>query len=332
MNYRKILLCTLIMVMAALSGAAAQDDSTEIVFVTGQFSSDIAIATSDTIVSVMEKIVSIPDDISIYDLSTPQWSPDAMHIAFSDGRNIFIVDVDGSDLVQLTAYDDPLLPRIANISWSTDGKTIAATLYYDNSDDNNYWIRLIDVETTDEHDITSGDYSDGFYGISWSPNGDFIVFTSNREGFVSGATGLYVLNLETGSVSSLTDISSRVRFDRYPSWSPDGLQIAFVSENYDDGGWDIYLIDADGSNLQRLTNSENAPEVSGLIFGGTIDWSPDGDKIVFTACINPYPEGCELFTIDVDGQNLTQITDNEAYGAFDPNWKPRSDEIINDNE
>jgi Tol biopolymer transport system component len=160
-------------------------------------------------------------------------------------------------------------------------------MYYENQDESDYWIRLINTDTLHERDITSGDHTDGFYGLSWSPDGNSIVFTSNRDGFVPSATGLHVLNVETGAVSALTDISSRFRFDRYPSWSPDGSRIAFVTENFDDGRWDIYFIDVDGSNLQRLTNQANTPEIDIANVRGTIDWSPDGGRIVFTACPNP---------------------------------------------
>lgn len=307
-----IRLGSLFLVLSGLSGLVAQSDNTEIVFVTGHYYYDIAIASSD-------EVALVTDASNTYaKLGTPQWSPDASRIAFTDHRIIYTVKVDGSDLVQLTDYEPLSGHSVRNISWSPDGRTIAATVHLTDESYKGYRIRLIDAETLAERDITSGDHSDGMSGLSWSPDGKYIVFTSNRNSRLLGATGLYVLDVETGEVSALTDVSIRRRDDRYPSWSPDGTQIAYVTENDAGGGWDIYLIDVNGSNRQRLTNRSNSPAV---YFGGTIDWSPDGDRIVFTAC-DLYPEGCELFTIAVDGTDLRQITDDEDAGAFDPSWRP----------
>jgi TolB protein len=56
--------------------------------------------------------------------------------------------------------------------------------------------------------------------------------------------------------------------DRCPMWSPDGRRIAFVSDHY--GHEEVWVIDADGTDAQRLT-----------VNGGVPGWSPDGERIAF---------------------------------------------------
>lgn len=310
-------MAVLIVLLALFSSTAAQDNAAEIVFVTGSFYYHIAISSSNG-------VRSITNEQTYSHLNTPQWSPDGSRIAFTDDKNIYIVDSDGAKLMQLTNYDDLTGQTISNISWSPDGLTIAATLYSGHESYRGYWIRLINVGKPNEKDITSHDYTDGMYGISWSPDGKSIVFTSSRGSDIPSASGLFLLDVKSSKVSALTDISTRRRDDMYPSWSSDGKQIAFVSLNDNDGRWDVYLFDVSTLHFERLTNATNAPNVSGSVFGGTIDWSPDGVKIAFSACPNPYPEGCDLFTIHVDGTNLVQITYDENNGEFDPNWKPNT--------
>lgn len=93
-----------------------------------------------------------------------------------------------------------------------------------------------------------------------------------------------------------------------PAWSPDGTRIAFGSDH--EGFRGIYVMDADGSNIQRLSDTragENCPE-----------WSPDGTKLVFAS----WRDGDgEIYIMDADGGNLQKLTDNGFEEEF-PAWRP----------
>jgi eukaryotic-like serine/threonine-protein kinase len=109
-----------------------------------------------------------------------------------------------------------------------------------------------------------------------SPDGNWIVFRT-----VGGQEDLFLVRSDGTGLRKLTDDIHR---DRGPSWSPDGKRVAFYS-NRDEGKYEIWAINADGSGLTRLTKTSDR----GTWFPF---WSPDGKRIA-------YPTGSGSFLIDV---------------------------------
>ena len=87
----------------------------------------------------------------------------------------------------------------------------------------------------------------------------------------NGRTKIYTLDLATGRVATLTRDGNWD--DDQPRWSPDGSRIAFKSTR--GGSYNLYVMDADGSNVRRLT------EHAGTDHDPT--WLPDGQSIVFSS-------------------------------------------------
>ncbi len=119
-----------------------------------------------------------------------------------------------------------------------------------------------------------------------SPGGDKLAFISSIGGDNNSYTNLYVVDLTaenlqplpipTGKWRAIAPITTRGHSTGGPAWSPDGNQIAFHS-NRAGQGWKIWVVNADGTGLRRLTAHGN------LISEHDPSWSPDGTRIVFAA-------------------------------------------------
>ena len=167
----------------------------------------------------------------------PDWSPDGTRIAFEHLGDIWVMNSDGSNKINLTGDSAP--PYDKWPSWSPDGSKILLVhwdgglsgIYAMNSDGSSR-VRL----TTDDRDRDP----------SYSPDGGKIVFYSSRE----GNQQIYAMNSDGSNQVRITDEAP----SGSPSWSPDGTQIIFNTSRDVDGGGEIYVMQADGSNQTRITN------------------------------------------------------------------------------
>lgn len=103
--------------------------------------------------------------------------------------------------------------------------------------------------------------------------------------------------------------------DAYPQLSPDGNKLVFQSNRM--GNWDIYVTDADGTNIKQLT-SDSLNEV-------TPKWSPDGKQIVY--CIDVDTVNSDIYIMNADGTNKKQLTTFPGDDSH-PNWSPDGKKII----
>ncbi len=163
-----------------------------------------------------------------------------------------------------------------------------------------YDIFLLDLEDQSRRQITDG--SGNVLNFSWSPDGQRLVFDSDKDGDYE----IYIINVDGSQLIQLTNNSIQ---DNDPDWSPDGTQIVYTVWETDRQA--IYIMNSDGTNTNRLTT------------GFTPSWSPDGSRIAF----GRLEDG--IFTIDPGGGNLTRLTDSSTYGwDYYPEWSPDGTKIL----
>jgi Tol biopolymer transport system component len=96
--------------------------------------------------------------------------------------------------------------------------------------------------------------------------------------------------------------------DINPVWSPDGDQVAFVRRQHDH--WEIYVVDADGGNLRRLTNTPTRPD--GTVANSVAPaWSPDGSYVAF---LTDRTGEWEIWFMKADGSGQAAMFDTELDG------------------
>jgi TolB protein len=150
---------------------------------------------------------------------------------------------------------------------------------------------------------------------------------------------LFTANPDRAGLRQITHPPKR-RLDNEPDWSPDGRRIVFQRENRIGlGPPELYVVDADGSNLRQLTRG-----TTGCGKGGNCDsdaaWSPDGRQIAFTRESGPLVsvpgigqriERIGICVMNADGTNirrLTQVDTPTRAEDFGPQWSPDGTRIV----
>ena len=158
-----------------------------------------------------------------------------------------------------------------------------------------------------------------------------VVFTSVRDGDMD----IYSMN---GDGSDVRRLTNRQGPDGGPFFSPDGSKIVFRGreipdgEEYDDykrlldqGLWrptslEIFVMDADGSNLRQVT------DLGGASFAPF--WHPDGERIIFSSnWHNPDGRNFDLFLVNLDGSGFEQVTFGDTFDGF-PMFSPDATQLV----
>ena len=181
-------------------------------------------------------------------------------IAFDDFEDVFVMDVDGSNVVTVAA--DPAGPEFDG-AWSPDDDWV---VYRDSTRgiNENDEIFVAAADGSERRNITNDPAND--WGPDWSPDGSTIVFNSDRDG---GRIRGYLVDPD-GSNLRVLDIDVWVE---YPSFSPDGTAITFMG--HESGDYEIYVAELATGETRQLTDNPSGD--------GWPVWSPDGSSIAFTS-------------------------------------------------
>ena len=148
---------------------------------------------------------------------------------------------------------------------------------------------------------------------AWSPDGASIVFRTNREDPTRNVGDVWIMNADGTDERPLI---VQPGDQRYPSFSPDGRHIAYMSRS-EGGTADIWIADADGTGAHMLYDSgreDSAPA-----------WSPDGTKLAFETHGPVESVDGDIFVLDLPTGRVTQLTaDRPGAPVHDegPAWSP----------
>jgi TolB protein len=216
----------------------------------------------------------------------PQWSPDGRKIAFdlqSDGFNwIYVVNADGSGLRRLTPNFNwyPV--------WSPDGRIAFA---------NQRGVWVMNADGSQKRLLAR--ISMGISGyedespIAWSPDGTQIAFTAR--------SGMWVMDANGQRRRRLSGVD--------PAWSPDGKMLAWTYA--DDGDFEIFVGNADGSEARNLTDNERIEDRQP-------QWSPDGRALAF---VREQDGKTDIYVMNADGSGERNVSRTPAED-WSPAWSP----------
>ena len=298
-------------------------------------------------------------EIPAHSFSPAWWSPDGRQVLFASTSGmrteLLVVSAEGGEAVPLTdsAAHKP------DAAWSPDGSRITFTMLdtYNQGD-------IYVMAAPDNAGAGSGSPTNLTQDlahdccVAWAPDSEHILFLSSRNGkgaglwfggsgrstqardvFIRAGEGadqpaaseivrpvttvmpeqpkdIYIIDADGGGLTRLTNGAGR---KKQASWSPDGRQIAFISDR--DSNDEVYVMtvvggdmadsaDAGESELTRLTDSPEADSYP--------TWSPDGKCLAF---VSRGSDAWELWVMSADGSGLKKLVDSIDWGSG-LSWSP----------
>jgi Tol biopolymer transport system component len=304
----------------------------------------------------IDAIIRTPNDVSAtssegtLDVQVDD-SSDTVQVNCPDG-GCSVSDAAGTSTVELQANNSLTVigGDVANAVLANIPGEIVFTSYQHGAPE----IYLMDTHGENLTRLTSNVTQD--LDPNWSPSGTRIVYQTFNT--VASNWDIATINPSGGEPTILTIQGSAN--DTEPTWSPDGSRIAFVSDR--DGNQEIYVMNRDGSDVQRLTNDalqDTSPtwspdgtqlafvsrrtgndEIYILTLGSdelpvnltqnqsndnNPAWSPDGTKIAFDSTRDSSIR--EVYVMNVDGSDVINLSNHTARDE-EPSWSPDSQQVV----
>jgi TolB protein len=221
-------------------------------------------------------------------------------IAYVANGELKIVDSDGAETRAITTGRGALSP-----AWSPTGESVVFTVLGNTGTQ----VQELDVRTGRTRRVSQIRAGLNITPV-YQPGGNAILYAQGT----GNGTDLVLAALDSSSPKRIT--IGRGTDNTSPSYSPDGSQIAFISGK--SGAPQVYIMDADGSNVQLLT--EYTPGVRS--YRASPDWSPDGRAIAYEQQQGKF----QIWMMNLRDRVPKQLTsegENE-----DPSWAPDGRHIV----
>jgi len=250
-------------------------------------------------------------------------SPDRTRLVFSSDRNntvsgAYIMALNLSSVVPVASHGVQGQP-----AWSPDGKRVAYYAYGTNGSTDLF---VINADGTGAHAIVTSRAWE--FAPAWSPDGAKVAFERDDSDGTRPYGFLMVANADGSGELKLTDGAPSAGYafaaDAHARWSPDGSQIVFerqeITSDYTSTTTDLWIVNADGTGLRRLTNTPN-------VHDQYAEWRHDGEVLVWSGCtagcrltfgvILGSPAG-DVWRMNADGAGVVNITHTGTDGQ--PTW------------
>jgi len=254
--------------------------------------------------------------------SQPAFSPDGNQVAFvwngssRDNYDIYVKVIGAETPLRLTS--DPA--EDFSPVWSPDGRFIAFLRFSDA--DRGIYLLPANGGTARKIFTPTGKIEWERGALSWSPDGKRLVFPDGKS--ASTPSRIFSLTLDSLQAHSISTPPERWDGDGDPVFSPDGTRIAFIRA-IEAAIRDVYIMEADGSDVRRVTFDNRAVE--------SLAWDADGQSIIFSSDRGGRPslwrlrleKGATPERIEVGGEDATGPAvaakgNRLAYSKSKSNW------------
>jgi Tol biopolymer transport system component len=224
-------------------------------------------------------------------------SPSGRYISFLTG-DLTLLGSSLENVVRLLSSRD--IGTYTGTSVSADGTLVA---FVDRRDAQ---VMTINVPTGAVTRLTN--YHQAVRTPQISPDGTTVLFVGSGDAYYH----IYSVTIDGQGLQQLTDTSG---FDFDPSWSPDGSRIAFASIRDHRSDANLYMMNADGTEVGQIT------DFTGALVEHPI-WSPDGRFLAFAS---DHQGNMDIYVMNTDGNSqVSQLTDLPSYDSR-PCWLYTSD-------
>ncbi|GEM_PF-5327836 len=236
----------------------------------------------------------------------PMWSRDGARAAFRrGGSDVCVLETPGihSHCLSLSAFENGVVD-VFIIGWLAGSAHLALYVLDSTAD---VYFTVIDVQNGS---LLRQRWERELHGTLYNRVGSLSPDGSTLLGvrFVAGDSQLIAAPID--DINAFTPLSPPEVDASYPSWSPDGSQIAYIGYSYSPARFDLFAVNADGSG-ERLIASDVSTVLPEII------WSTDGETVLFAS--NAGDGDFEVYAVDLGAAMVNPprtLTDN---GELDSN-------------